>query len=140
MFFDTKECEWADMQVLIAGFRIAKFTAIRYKYSKNKEAIYGEGDEAQGIQSGNRAGEGEIKVYKGALDDMNRAAKAAGGLDALDLEFDIIVTYRAKGARKLQIDTLTGVQFKDFEKGWEQGSVKMDITMPIIFLRLRGKE
>ena len=67
---------------------------------------------------------------------MNRAAIAAGGDDILDMQFDIIITYKAKGTRALQTDTLAGVEVKDFEKGWEQGAKNMDVTLPIVFLRL----
>ena len=75
-------------------------------------------------------------MLKGAIDDMNRAAQAAGGNDILDMQFDIVVTYRPKGARPLQTDILAGVEVKDFEKGWEQGAKNMDITLPIVFLKL----
>jgi hypothetical protein len=67
---------------------------------------------------------------------MNRAAIAAGGDDVLDLQFDVVVTYKAKGTRALQTDTLIGVEIKEFEKGWEQGAKSMDVTLPIVFMKL----
>jgi len=135
-FFDSKDCEWADMQVMFAGSLLTKIRGIKYKAAKDKQLLHAAGDEPISIQSGNRTYEGQIKVLKGAIDDMNRAAQSAGGDDILDLTFDIIITYRPKGARTLQTDTLVGVEIKDFEKGWEQGAKNMDITLPIIFLKL----
>jgi hypothetical protein len=67
---------------------------------------------------------------------MNTAAQAAGGRDILDLQFDIVVTYKPSGARPLQTDVLKSVEIKDFEKGWDQGAKHMDVTLPIVFLEL----
>ena len=67
---------------------------------------------------------------------MNAAALGSGGNDILDMEFDIVVTYKPQGARLLQVDTLVSVQVKDFEKGWDQGAKNMEVTLPIVFMRL----
>jgi hypothetical protein len=135
-FFDSKDCEWADMTVMFAGAALTKIRGLRYKAAKEKQLLHAAGDEPVSVQSGNRTYEGQIKVLKGALDDLNRAAQAAGGDDILDISFDIVITYKPKGARPLQTDVLAGVEVKDFEKGWEQGAKHMDITLPIVFLKL----
>lgn len=135
-FFNSKECEWADMEVTLAGAPVTKIRGIKYKATKDKEHLYAEGDQPIAIQSGNRAYEGEIKILKGALDDLNTAAISAGVQDVLDLEFDVTVTYKKKGNRLLRTDILVGVQVKEFEQGWDQGAKSMEITLPVIFLRL----
>ena len=135
-FFDSKDCEWADMTVMFAGAPLTKIRGVKYKAAKEKQLLHGAGDEPISIQSGNRTYEGQIKVLKGAIDDMNRAAVAAGGEDILDMQFDIVITYKPKGTRVLQIDTLVKVEVKDFEKGWEQGAKNMDVTLPIVFMKL----
>lgn len=135
-FFNSKECEWADMEVLLAGAPVTKIRGIKYKAAKDKEALYAEGDQPLAIQSGNRSYEGQIKILKGSLDDLHVAALAVGVQDVLDLEFDVIVTYKPKGNRLIQQDILVGVQVKEFELGWDQGAKHMEITLPIIFLRL----
>jgi len=135
-FFDSKDCEWADMTVIFAGSPLTKIRGVKYKAAKEKQLLHAAGDEPISIQSGNRTYEGQIKVLKGAIDDMNRAAIAAGGDDILDMQFDIIITYKPKGTRPLQTDTLMNVEVKDCEKGWEQGAKNMDVTLPIVFLKL----
>lgn len=135
-FFDSKDCEWADMTVMFAGSPLTKIRGLKYKASKEKQLLHAAGDEPISIQSGNRTYEGQIKVLKGAIDDMNRAATAAGGDDILDMQFDIVVTYKPKATRQLQTDTLIGVEVKDFEKGWDQGAKHMDVTLPIVFMKL----
>ncbi len=135
-FFDSKECEWADMTVIFAGAPLTKIKGLKYKTAKEKTPIYAAGNNPISIQGGNRSNDGQIKVLKGALDDMNLAAIAAGGADILDMQFDIIVTYKGEGTRPLQVDTLKGVEITNFEKGWDQGAKNMDITLPIVFLKL----
>ncbi|MBX2904992.1 MAG: hypothetical protein KF744_03080 [Taibaiella sp.] len=135
-FFDSKDCEWADMTVMIAGATITKIRGIKYKASQEKKLLYAAGTEPISIQAGNRSYEGEIKVLKGALDDMNRAALAAGGDDVLDMQFDIVITYKAKGTRALQTDTLVSVEVSNFEKGWDQGAQSMEVSLPIVFMKL----
>ena len=138
-FFDSKECEWADMSVVFAGATLTKIRGVKYKAAKEKQLLHGAGDEPISIQSGNRTYEGQIKVLKGALDDMNTAAVSAGGNDILDMQFDIVIAYRPQGARALQTDVLKGVEVKDFEKGWEQGAKNMDITLPVVFMKLESQ-
>lgn len=135
-FFDSKECEFSDITVLVAGAKLTKLRGIAYKAMKDKELLHAAGDEPVSIQAGNRSYSGTIKLLKGALDDMNRAAKLAGGADALDLEFDLVVTYKAKGTRALQTDTLIGVQIQEFEKSMDQGSKFMEVSLPVIFLKM----
>jgi len=69
-FFNSKECEWADMEVLLGGAIVTKIRSIKYKASKDKESLYAAGDQPIAIQSGNRSYEGEIKILKGCLDDL----------------------------------------------------------------------
>lgn len=135
-FFDSKDCEWADMTVMIAGATLTKITGIKYKAAQEKKLVYAAGTEPISIQSGNRSYDGQIKVLKGAIDDMNRAAQAAGGSDIMDLQFDIVITYKAKGTRALQTDTLINVEVSNFEKGWDQGAQSMEVTVPIVFMKL----
>jgi hypothetical protein len=136
VFFDSKDCEWADMTVMFAGSPLTKIRGVKYKAAKDKQLLHAAGDEPISIQSGNRTYEGQIKVLKGAIDDMNSAAQAAGGEDILDMQFDIVITYKPRGTRPLQTDTLVSVEVKDFEKGWDQGAKNMDVSLPIIFMRL----
>lgn len=133
-FFDTAECEYADAVMHLAGARPRKMTGFSFKASKEKEAIHGEGDRPIGIQSGNRTFTGELRFHKGVLDDINKAALAAGGRDALDIAFDVVVTFKAKGARTLQTLTAIGVEITEFEYAMSQGDKSMQITLPVVFL------
>lgn len=136
--FNTKECEWADLRVHIAGVELTKLRSIKYKSSKELEELYGAGDRPLSLQSGNRAFGGTLEIYAGALRDLNAAAIAAGGSDALDLAFDVVVSYKANGVRTLLTRTLISVQLTEFEEGMTQGEKFAVISLPFKCLNVVG--
>lgn len=134
-FFDTKECEWSDQSVYISGARMAKVVGVDWKPTQAKELLYAEGNQPIGIQKGNKGYSGNLKILKGALVDIKRASIAAGGEGPLDIEFDIVVKYQAKGGRPLEVVTLVTCQVTEVPEGWEQAAMKMEMTLPFIYLR-----
>ncbi len=136
MFFDTKECEWADMEILFNGVKIGKATGLKYKKTQEKEHLYASGNEPISIQKGNKGYEGSLSLLKGAVDDIISATKAAGGEDILDAEFTLVCVYKARGNRALKTDTIVGAEFTEFEYGLMQNDKKSEIALPIKFLRL----
>lgn len=133
-FFDSKEYEWADIRVHIAGAGLLKLQGIKWGTKQDKEYLYGAGDEPIGIQKGNRSYPCEVTVLAGALADMNVAAKAAGGRDILDLEIPVTITYLPAPGRPLRVVKLKGVQFSEFEEGWTQGDKNKQVTLPAMAL------
>lgn len=138
MFFDTRECEWSDLEVFIDGVKITKIQGLKYKKGQEKEHLYAAGNEPIAIQKGNKSYTGEMRILKGALDDINRAVRAAGGEDILDANFIVVANYKAKGNRSIQTDTLLSVEVTEYEKGMEQNVKSMPITLPILFLGLKS--
>lgn len=135
-FFDTKECEWADVRAYFDGGRVAKISSFKFGVQQEKEDLHAEGDEPHSIQSGRRSYTAEMGFFKSVLDTLNDVAMAAGGRDCLDLEFDVVITYRAKGSRDRVVRTCVGFQFTGFDEMMEEGAKSMKITMPGKFLRL----
>ncbi|WPQ62220.1 hypothetical protein SIO70_28070 [Chitinophaga sancti] len=137
MIFDTKEVTWANMKVVLLGKELTGIRGIKYKLSQEKEHLHGAGDEPIGIQRGKRIYEGEIKLLKFEYDILADAVKNAGGRDILDLSAEIVVTYVKDVTSTPRTDIIQGFQFKEFEKGWEQGAKFMELTLPIIFMGLK---
>jgi hypothetical protein len=133
MFFDSKECTYKDIALLIAGSSTKKARGIKYGSSMDKELLHGQAGEILSIQEGDRNYSGELTVLRGVLKDMNDAARTAGGKDILDMELDIVVKYRAAGSRQLELRTLAGLQFTSFDEEWLQGSKFAEIKLPFIF-------
>ena len=61
---------------------------------------------------------------------------AAPKKDLHSLQFDIVVSYTPLGGLQLVTDTLKACEFTEVPKGMEQNDKQMEITLPIIFLRL----
>ncbi|RFM32258.1 hypothetical protein [Chitinophaga silvisoli] len=137
MIFDTKEVTWANMKVVLLGKELTGIRGIKYKLTQEKEHLHGAGDEPIGIQRGKRIYEGEIKLLKFEYDILADAVKNAGGRDILDLSAEIVVTYVKDATSTPRTDIIQGFQFKEFEKGWEQGAKFMELTLPIIFMGLK---
>jgi hypothetical protein len=134
-FDKKKEVEWADISVFYGGAEVVKLTGIEYTSSKEKVLLHAGGEKPIGVQSGNRTYAGTLKVLKGAVDTLNTVAVSAGGKDLLDLEADIVVTYRPIGVnRPIQVDTLIGVSITEFAKGMDQGATSMPVSMPFVYL------
>lgn len=134
-FNKQKEVEWADISVFFGGALITKLEGIQYTSSKEKSLLHANGDSPISVQSGNRTYSGTLKVLKGNVDTMNAVAVSAGGKDLLDLEADIIVSYRPIGTnRPIQVDTLIGVSITEFQKGMDQGAMSMPISLPFIYV------
>ncbi|MCO5229609.1 MAG: hypothetical protein M9958_00495 [Chitinophagales bacterium] len=137
-FFDTKECEWSDLELFLNGAKVTKIQSAKYKKSVEKEHLYAAGSNPISIQRGNKSYTGSFRLLKGAVDDINRAVKAAGGEDLLDASFTCVINYKKKGNRLLQIDTLIGLEFTEYERGMEQNAKSMPIELPILFLELKS--
>ncbi len=133
--FDSKECEWSDQELFVNGVRIAKVQAVSHKKAQAKEHIHAAGNEPGGIQKGNKSYAGSITLLKGALDVMNLAAIAAGGEDILDVEYTLVIHWKAKGIRAPKTHTLLGVEFTEFDESMAQGAMSMPVTLPFLFLR-----
>ena len=135
-FFDTKDFEWKDITVTIGGAKVNKLRNIKFKTAQEKDYLHGAGDDPLSIQSGNRTYPGTIEITAIALRDLNAAAIAAGGRDALDLKFDVVVSYRAAVNRPLLLRTLIGVELEEFEEGMAQGEKFSTISLPFKALKV----
>jgi hypothetical protein len=135
-FFDTKDFEFKDISVAIGGANVTRLRGIKYKTSMEKEHLHGAGDEPLSIQSGNRMYAGTLEITAIALRDLNAAAIAAGGRDALDLKFDVVVSYRSAVNRPLMLRTIVGVELEEFEEGMTQGEKFSTISLPFKALKI----
>lgn len=131
------ECTWKEMIIAISGAPLIKIRGVKYAVEDDDELLHAGGSEPISIQSGNTKYMGSFKFLKGALDDLQAAAKAAGAPMITKIRFTITVTYLPAGTRELMTDTLSNCKIGKWEKGWEQGAKYMDIEVPILFTSLK---
>lgn len=129
--FDTREYEWADVTVVMAGQDVTGIRGVSYTSSQEKEALYAKGNKPHGIQRGNKSYEGSIRILQSEYDALN----AAAGGDALDVNFDIIVAYGnpSKGD-VIKTDLLSGVEITSKPKSLNQNDKFMEIELSILML------
>ena len=120
------------MRALVGGRLLTRLRGVRYKVSKEKELLYGTGDEPVSIQSGNKAYEGELTMLRSEYETL----AASGGGTVLDMQVDIVVSYGNPTAGDVMVtDKLLGCQFTEEEDSMSQGDKNEEITLPFIFLR-----
>ena len=134
MVFNSKEYAYCDVAVTMLGRPVTGLRGIEYTVKKAKEALYGAGVNPKSIQHGRREYEGTLTVLQSELEALNRAAKEAGHTDALDLDFDIVVTYLSEGV--LTTDIIRCASITEFPKGMKEGDLNSEHALPFIALRI----
>ena len=129
--FDTREYEWADVTVVMAGRDVTGIRGVSYTASQEKEALYAKGNKPHGIQRGNKSYEGSIRILQSELDALSAAASG----DVLDVSFNILVSYGnpSKGD-VIKTDLLSGVEITSVPKGLNQNDKFMEIELPLVML------
>lgn len=130
--FNSREYQWSDVSVMIGTNDIVGIRSVKYERTKEKEFMYGKGNEPIAIQSGNVSYNGEIALTQSEYEALKKAGKGS----ILDLQTTITVNYgNPDEGSVMTTDTLIGVQFTSEPNELKQGDKMMEITLPIIFLR-----
>ncbi len=126
-----KEFEFRHVDLVIAGKSINGLRGIKYMTKTEKERLYGRGNKAIAIQSGNEACEGEVKFLQWEIEALIAAIKAKdASLKLTDVSFDMVVSYQA--ANKVIVDVIHKAEFEGYEKGFDQGDKFMEISMKFL--------
>ncbi|MBE6234757.1 MAG: hypothetical protein E7112_00810 [Bacteroidales bacterium] len=131
MQFNTREYEWSDTSVVVAGRMVTGMRGVSYTSSQEKEALYGKGNKPHSIQRGNKSYAGSIRLLQSELEALE---KAAGG-DILDAQFNVVVSYGnpSKGD-SISTDLLKGCEVTEVPKGLNQNDKFMEIELPVVML------
>ena len=129
--FNSREYEWSDINVVMAGRNVTGFRAVSYTSKQEKEALYAKGNKPHSIQRGNKSYEGSISLVQSEYE----ALKQAAGGDILDASIDLVVSYGnpTKGDT-IVTNLLQGVEFTDDKTEWKQGDKFQEKELPFIFL------
>lgn len=129
--FDTREYEWADVTVVMAGRDVTGIRGVSYNADQEKEALYAKGNKPHGIQHGNKSYAGSVRILQSELE----ALTAAAGGDVLDARFDIIVAYGNPSRGDIvKTDLIRSAEITSVPKGLNQNDKFMEIELPIIAL------
>lgn len=128
---NTREYEWSDVSVVIAGRTVTGLRGVKYSAKQEKEALHAKGNKPHSIQRGNKTYNGEVTL----LQSEYEALKQASGGDILDASMDVIASYGNPSAGDVvTTDVLVGVEFTEDNTEWKQGDKFQEKTLPFIFL------
>lgn len=128
---NTREYEWADVTVVMAGRTVSGLRGVKYGSKQEKEALHAKGNKPHSIQRGNKTYDGEITLVQSEYEALR---KACGG-DILDASLDIVAAYgNPSRGDAITTDVLVGVEFTEDNTEWKQGDKFQEKTLPFIFL------
>ena len=128
---DTREYEWSDVSVVMAGRLITGLRGVKYSAKQEKELLHAKGNKPHSIQRGNKTYDGEITL----LQSEYEAFKQASGGDILDSSVDIVAAYGNPTAGDvITTDVLIGVEFTEDNTEWKQGDKFQEKTLPFLFI------
>ncbi len=130
---NTSEYAWADMQIVILGKKVAGLRGVKYTTEQEKEAIYAAGNEPCAMGRGNKKYSAEIKVLQSELE----ALITSQGGDITNIPpFDVIVAYVPSAGIPIKTDILKDCEFTSIEKSLNQGDKFMEVTLPLMPLKI----
>ena len=107
---NTREYEWSDVNVVVAGRVVTGLRGIKYGSKQEKELLYAKGNKPHGIQHGNKAYSGELTL----LQSEYEALRTAMGGDVLDGAFNIVACYgNASKGDAIVSDMLVNVEIRE---------------------------
>lgn len=128
---NTREYEWADVSVVMAGRMVTGLRGVKYSAKQEKELLHAKGNKPHSIQRGNKTYDGEITL----LQSEYEALKQACGGDILDSSMDIVAAYGNPSVGDVvTTDILVGVEFTEDNTEWKQGDKYQEKTLPFLFI------
>lgn len=129
-----REYGWEDITAYVGGRDVMGFRSIKYTTKQEKEALYGKGNKALAIQSGNVSNDGEIGLTQSEVEALETAA----GGSLLGIQLDIVVAYGDPEKGDVPtVHKLVGVQFTEDPREASQGDKFQDLKLPFLFLERR---
>jgi len=128
---NTREFEWSDISLVVAGRDIKGFRGVKYSEKQEKEALYAKGNKAHCIQSGNIAYEGELTLTQSEYETL----RLAMGGSVLSGSLSMVVAYGNPSKGDVMVtDALSGCEFTEDATEWKQGDKFQEKSLPFVFL------
>nr|DAS99254.1 MAG TPA: putative XkdM-like protein [Caudoviricetes sp.] len=130
--FDTREYEWSDITLIVAGRDVKGFRGIKYSEKQEKEALYAKGNKPHSIQKGNISYEGALTMTQSEY-ELLRLSMGGSILNGRVLQITVSYGNPSKGDLMVT-DTLHHVEFTEDATEWKQGDKFQEKSLPIIFM------
>lgn len=131
MYKNTREYEWSDVSVTVAGRPVTGLRGVKYGVKQEKELIYAKGNKPHAIQRGNIDYSGEITL----LQSEYEALKTAANGEVTNITFDIVVSVgNSSRGDVITTEILIGCEFTEDNTEWKQGDKFQEKVLPFIFI------
>lgn len=131
MYTNTREYEWSDVSVTVAGRPVTGLRGVKYGVKQEKELIYGKGNKPHSIQRGNIDYSGEITLLQSEYEALKTAAKG----EVTNITFDIVVSVgNPSRGDVITTEILIGCEFTEDNTEWKQGDKFQEKVLPFIFI------
>lgn len=128
---NTREYEWADISLIVAGRDIKGFRGVKYSEKQEKEAVHAKGNRPHCIQSGNITYEGELTLLQSEYETL----RLAMGGSILSGSLSMVVAYGNPSKGDVMVtDVLSGCEFTEDGTEWKQGDKFQEKSLPFVFL------
>ena len=133
MIFDSRQYEFADITVIMAGRDVIGLRGVSYNAKIEREHLHGKGRYPMSIQSGNVTYEGSVKLLQSELEGLQKAGKGS----ILNLSIDIVVSYgNPSNGDPITTDVIKGVRFTEEKKETNQGDKFIEVDIPFLATRI----
>lgn len=135
----TSECAWANFEVKILGRTVKGIKGFSFKKTVEKELLYGAGDDSLDITTGNKKGEGSLKLLGFEVDSLNKIAGIAQYEDITEVPHEEIVitcSYRRRLTDPMRTIIATGVGFTETGIDMEQNAKHREVQLPFIAMNV----
>ncbi len=133
---NLREYSYVDIRVFALGAFVTGLKEISYTTKRAQEHLHGAGSEPRSIQRGKRTYEGSWGITQSEVESLNRAARAKGYKDFLDIDLNIVVSYAPKDSNVITTDVIEGASFSEMPKGMKEGDMSSTHTMPFLALNI----
>nr|DAS38749.1 MAG TPA: putative XkdM-like protein [Caudoviricetes sp.] len=130
--FDTREYEWSDITLIVAGRDVKGFRGVKYTEKQEKEVLHAKGNKPHSIQRGNISYEGELTMTQSEY-ELLRMSMGGSILNGRVLQITVAYGNPSKGDLMIT-DTLLHVEFTEDSTEWKQGDKFQEKSLPIIFM------
>lgn len=131
MYTNTREYEWSDVSVTVAGRPVTGLRGVKYGMKQEKELVYAKGNKPHAIQRGNIDYSGEITLLQSEYEALKTAAKG----EVTNITFDIVVSVgNPSRGDVITTEILIGCEFTEDNTEWKQGDKFQEKVLPFIFI------
>jgi hypothetical protein len=133
---DTRLFSWSETEIRIAGGMAVGIMGAQWNVEQEKEEVYGKGNEPLAIKSGNKKYAGTLTLLQNELERLLDSFKGFGSDVTSIPAFEVQIAF-ANETGDLVTYSLSGCQFTSGPMNAAQNMKRMEIALPIMYLRQR---